>query len=912
MNGRQPAPAIVGRESELGVLESVSADENGSAVLLVGSPGIGKSALLRVMADRARASGRRVLQATGSQSETAMPFAALHQLLRPVGDRLEMLWPKQREALRTAFGQIDGPPPDVYLVALAVLELLTGLAATDSLLVVVDDAHWIDSVSSQVLAFVGRRVAADPIAMVAAMREGYQSPLTAADLAIVRVDPLGEDAAVDMLRAEHPLLDEETRQRVLAAAEGNPLALVELPRTYGINQAVETESAPPLTERLEQSFAARLTELRPLTRLALIAAATDDTADLSVILQAAAFQSAATTVSVEVLSGALDAKLIEIRDRRVIFRHPLMRSAIYQSATLSERTHAHAAMAHLFVEVPERRAWHLAAAAVGPDEHVAYALELVATAAEQRGAREASVEAWERAAALSPDKSSRGSRLLRAAEILLALGDVGRAAELARIAEPIVEGFTQHIRVALVRDAVVPATPGDGARVDALADLALTAIESGHTDLAIQVLLAAAAHAWSGDPGRAARDHIIAATEQLNVDTDDPRRLSIIGYTDPSTYGPMIIERVKRMGLEELADPFAAELAVSVFIVGSDTAIASLQRKVVDDVRLRGQLASLPRVLLMQSWTAIAMANWAIAVPALDEARRLAEETRQPLWEASALLGQGLIDALHGDADSAYRLAQQAERIVLPLRSNPVLCGLQLMRGIGAIGRGHYDEAFSHLVRLFDPADPAFHQVQSVWAFGDMVEAGLRSGHIREVTEIADRIYRQTDTSLASPWSQAALHYARPLLADDTHADTAFQEALASSLSNWPWYRARLLLEYGSWLRRQYRIADARTPLRSARDSFDALAMASWAQRARHELRATGEAVGKQPVVATTVLSPQELQIAQLAADGLSNREIAQRLYLSHRTVGSHLYRLFPKLGVSSRGQLRSALERAR
>jgi DNA-binding CsgD family transcriptional regulator len=335
--------------------------------------------------------------------------------------------------------------------------------------------------------------------------------------------------------------------------------------------------------------------------------------------------------------------------------------------------------------------------------------------------------------------------------------------------------------------------------------------------------------------------------------------------------------------------------------------VAALQAAVVQGVRARGQVGVLPRVLTQQAWNAIAMLDWPVAVPAADEAVRLAKETGQPIWQAAALTGQAMIAGLRGDAATADLLSADAERIVLPLRLNAVLCGIQFTRGVSALGAGRYDDAFAHLRRMLDPADPSFQAVQSTWSLGDLAEAAAHTDRVEEARELVER-FRPAAGVTPSPWTQVALRYARPLLAPDRTAEERFREALAGDLVRWPSYRARLLLEYGTWLRRRRRVADSRVPLRDARDACDALGLAPWAERARQELRATGEASTEPLAQAWATLSPQEFQIAQLAAAGLSNREIGQRLYLSHRTVGSHLYRMFPKLGITSRAQLGAVL----
>jgi DNA-binding CsgD family transcriptional regulator len=317
-----------------------------------------------------------------------------------------------------------------------------------------------------------------------------------------------------------------------------------------------------------------------------------------------------------------------------------------------------------------------------------------------------------------------------------------------------------------------------------------------------------------------------------------------------------------------------------------------------DDTRAtpgEGGLTALPRRLTQQAWDAIVLAGGED------------EPGRQPLGPAAAMIGQAMIAGMRGDEALAERLARQAEAMVLPARIGAALCGIQFVRGVTAIGAGRYDEAFDQLGRMFDRADPAYQAVQSTWALGDLAESAARTGRTDEARKIVDR-FRPAPGDRVTPWTRVALLYAAPLLAGCDDAEREFRRALEADLARWPFYRARLLLEYGSWLRRRRRIAEARAPLRHAHQVCEAHGLRPWAERARQELRATGECRTALRAEAPAPLSPQELQIARLAATGLSNRQIGQRLYLSHRTIGSHLYRIFPKLGISSRAQLGSAL----
>jgi DNA-binding CsgD family transcriptional regulator len=487
---------LIGRDDELAAIGEMLRDTGGRGLLLVGEPGIGKSALLRAASVLAARDGRAVLRAAGVQAETGVPYAGLHQLLYPLADSFASLAPRPREALRAAFGHADGPAPEMFPMAVATLELLAGAAAGHGLLVIADDLHWMDDATLGVLRFVARRIASVPIALLAAIRYGFEDVLVEADLPVLMLRPLDADG--------------------------------------------------------------------------------------------------------------------------------------------------------------------------------------------------------------------------------------------------------------------------------------------------------------------------------------------------------------------------------------------------------EGGLTALPRLLARQAQNAIGLA-------------------RPSLRQAPAMIGQAMSAGMRGDGEQAGRLARQAEAMVLPAGIGPALCGIQFVRGVTAIGARRYDEAFDHLGRMFDRADPAYQVGQSTWALGDLAEAAARTGRTDEARDILAAFRPAEDDGMTS-WTRVALLYAAPLLAAEEAAEQEFRRALEADLVRWPFYRARLLLEYGSWLRRRRRIAEARAPLRHAHQVCEAHGLLPWAERALAELRATGEGRAAFRAEERVPLSPQELQIAQLAAEGLSNREIGQRLYLSHRTIGSHLYRIFPKLGITSRAQLGSAL----
>ena len=907
---------LVGREHELAVLAGLvdGVGERGGVLMVSGEPGIGKSALLAMAGRRASDRGMRVLTATGVQSETHLPFAGLHQLLRPIITDADGLPVRQRVALLAAFGMTDAAAPDRFLIALAALELLADTAARAPLLVVVEDAQWLDHPTDDVLAFVARRLASEPIVLLAAVREGQASALGEAGLPELRLEGLEEAAAAELLAAHAPALAERVRERLLAEAAGNPLALVELPVALGSDQLGKGVLPEwlPMTARLERAFAARVLELPAVTRRLLLVAAVDHDGALAEVLAAASIlEPTEAPMGVEALAPAVAARLIEVDELGVRFRHPLMRSAIHQAASFPERHAAHAALARVLVDQPDRRAWHRAASSVGPDEAIAAELEEVAVRAQRRGGLGVAAAALERAAKLSADPAGQGHRLVRAAELEFDLGRRDLVVGLLREAEPLQLTGVAHRRMLWLREMIDPTSLSDAAKLRSMVDAAAWVAADGDQELAVNLLWRAAQRCFWGDPDQEARDRVLAAAEQVHLDDGDPRLLAMLAYVAPIERGRTIIDRLSRLASDGGSDAQAAGLlGTAAMVVGAFDLGAGFLGAASAGLRAQGRLGHLARLLTLQAWAAVYLADWKVAMPAAEEASQLAAETREPLWAASAQVVKAMLAALRGEPEAANVQAATAEQAAAPLGAKFLLAIAQLARGQAALGVGRHGDAYQHLKRVFDPADAAYHPFIRTWAIGDLAEAAAYSDHrdaARAVLKELEPLAAQTPSS----WFHAGMRHARPLLADDQDAEPLFQTALDAELARWPVLRPRIQLAYGAWLRRQRRVAESRAPLRAAREAFDALGAIPWGERTRQELRASGEASPRRIPQAWDHLSPQELQIAQLAAEGLSNREIGQQLYLSHRTVSSYLYRVFPKLGISSRSQLRAALDRS-
>lgn len=901
---------LLGRETEIEAITTLldQVEHRGSALLVSGPPGIGKSRLLGESTAAARERGMTVLRATGVESEAQLPFAGLHQVLRPVRHHASELLPGQRAALDAAFGLTEGAPPELFVIAMAVLDLLSQVASEAPLLLVAEDGHWLDRSSAEVLAFVARRLESDPIVLLAALRDGYSSPLAEAGLPERRLGALDPLLSEQLLDATAPELPPAERGRILAEATGNPLALIELPLAAGKpGPSLPQPGLLPLTARLERAFAARVADQPRETRLLLLVAALNDSDDAGEVLRAGGIIAGAP-LELGQLEPAAAAAIVELDLRTVRFRHPLIRSAVNQSASVSERLRAHEALAEVLTGHPDRRVWHRAAMLSGEHEEVAAELEEAAERARRRGAIGVAIAALRRAGELS-GRASGGGRLLGAANLAFELGRPDLVVPLLREVERFELGPLEQTRITWIEEMVTTLPLGEEARFSELIAAAERAGEEGDQELRIDLLWLVASRSWWVDPGPEPRRLLIEASARLgDAGAADPRVFSIYAYADPFGHAPEVLERLRKKAAmggndTEVARHFGpAALVVGAFDLGVDFLAAA-----VDALRDEGRLGYLPRMLTLYSSMVARLADWDEAIPAAAEARRLAEELGEAHWEAAASTVVSLIAGMRGDDAVAEEIAAEAERVAGAAGANITVAFAQFGRVFAALGAGRHADAFAAAERVFDPADPAYHPFIRSWLIGELAEAALHLDRIEEGRERVAQVAAATSEDPGS-WIALGLSHARAVLADDAEAEDRFQEALGLDLARWPFQRARTELAYGEWLRRQRRIADSRLPLRNARDAFDRLSCQEWGNRARRELRASGEASRRRVPEARDQLTAQELQIAQLAAEGLSNREIGQKLFVSPRTVGTHLYRTFPKLGISARGELAAAL----
>ncbi len=901
-------PPVVGRERESGLLASLfdGVRDHGGALVLTGIPGIGKTTLLEAARRIAGERDMLVLATAGVASEANLPFAALHRLLRPILARAGELPAPQREAIRAAFGMGEGTAPEPFMIALGVLGLVSNAAAGRPLLLIVEDAHWLDRPTADALGFVGRRIEADPVVLLAALREGYDSPLSRAGLPELHLDRLTDEMSARLLDESFPGLPRATRQRVLTEAEGNPLALRELAAALDPGGgAVDTAMSPrlPLTQRLEEAFAARAAELpAPARTLVLVAAAEEG--PLATVLAGAGIIDG-TPRTVQDLEPAIRARLIEVDGQRVRFRHPLMQSASYQAATVAERHAAHTALAGLLADDPDRRVWHRWAAAVGPDAVIAAEVEEAGRRALRRGAVAAAAVAFERAAGLEPDVARRGRLLLSAAAAASELGRSETVTCLLREAGSLGLGPRERAQCMLLEDGFRAGPAGDPVRVRELVETASRVAALGERDLALNLLVVAASRCHWGNLRAEGRDVLLTA-DAIAAVSDDQRMLYIQAFAAPIERGEVVLRELNRTEMPEDAAVLFRQ-GMAVCLAGAYDRAAPLLAASARRLREQGRLRLLGQVLAIYAWAAVQVGDFAVAMPVAEESRRLASEIERPEWETAAQIAEAQIAALRGDRAAVAELTAEADRVALPLGAPGLLSLVQYARGTLELGYGRHAEAYEQLRRIHEPGDAAWHYLNTRQMIGDFTEAAVRSGHRDEALALV-RDLEPLARRPPSPWFGLQMLYARLHLATDDEAGPVFEDALSRDLSAWPVVQARIKLAYGEWLRRRRRQIESRAPLRTARDAFDALGMSAWAERARQELRAAGESSQRRQHDSLDELTPQELQIAQMVAQGLANRVIAQRLYLSPRTVESHLYRVFPKLGVSSRAELLSVL----
>jgi DNA-binding NarL/FixJ family response regulator len=910
------SPDLVGRDRELERLLALvnGIHHRGGALVVRGEAGIGKSALLGAASAWARGRGVSVFGATAVESETRLAFAGLHELLLPFLDRLDGLPEVQRHALEMALGLAPRETvPDVFLIGLATLGLVTDVAADGPLLFVVEDAQWIDRPSGVVLGFVARRLEAEQVLMWFAVRAGVMSDVDDAGLPEFGLRGLSEEASARLLEDQASGLSADLKRRILDEAAGNPLALIELPvaaKGLAFDARSALPGSLPLTARLEGAFAARLDELDADARALLHAAALED-GEPGELLQAAE-KVRGSSLGVRDWEPVVGAGLGVLTADRFRFRHPLIRSAVEQAMPTEERRAVHAALADVLADNLDRSVWHRAEATRGHDEVVAAGLAAAAERARVRGGGDVAIAAFERSAALTPDPGVRALRLWQAADLGRELGRWQEGSRLFTEARQLGLPAFEDAYAALRLESLAGTMSSADAIVDAFTEVAEGLLAKGEQRKALLALETVAVRAYWGNLDDETRRNASGVARNIGVPRDEPLRLCVLANIDPIRNGREVLGQLSHMspaGIGEGDALFPVGHAAAA-VWADDVAIPFL-RAAADRFRAEGRLALLGTVLATEAWAHLHRGAVLPGLTAAAESGRLAAETGQTLYVPAAKLAEAVAMAQRGQDEAARALIAETESVLLPLGATPLLALVALARGRAELAAGHYADAYERLARLYDPGDVAFHPYLRGHALADLADAARSGdGDLDLARHYLDE-WRQVAADTTAPYLQAQLSYATAVLTQDT-AEHLFHAAIASAAEGWESYAARARFAYGVWLRRvQRRATDARAPLREAAEIFNALGQETSAERALGELRASGETARRRVPEAWTELSPQELQIAQLAAQGLSNKEIGERLYLSHRTVGTHLYHLFPKLGITSRSHLRDALNPA-
>jgi DNA-binding CsgD family transcriptional regulator len=908
---------LIGRDFETRTLDSFldTITDDGGALLVRGWAGVGKSALLAAACRRAEAKGVRVLSISGVATETMVPCAGLHQIVRPLLEWTEDATPADPSALLSSLRASGGVSCDSFMLALATLELIDKVTETAPLLISIDDAHWLDSQTAEVLGFVARRLDPEPAGLLMAVQSGYETSLLNFGIPELDLEPLDEPASQALVDGQAPGLPPGFRARVLGQAAGNPMALLGLSAVARANPGAIF--GPPqhlqLPAPLVRAFTERFVYLPARTQELLLLASADEEATLHDVLVAGGLGSAASA-SIDDLAAAVVSGLIDHDKSHITFRHPLLPAAIYQAVAPNRRRQAHRALADALIDEPGRRARHRAALATGADDEVADELEADALNRAQRSLG-SSLASMERAAEVTEEAPRRYRRLLKAAEIAIDLGQPDRAAGLLDGIEVGWGTSLDRARVGLVRDML-----GDNGNrvvsgpqaVPALLEGARSAITDRQVGLAMRLLQAAALRSWWSEAAEDVRGEVVAAANRVAATDGAPdialAVASILAMCDPELRAPGLSRVASRTAFDNCGYETACALGTALHLTGAIDRSAPFLATALTYSRHQGTRWQLPQTLALQAWNLVFSGEWNTAAADAEEGALASRLLHQPLWEAFSSTALSVLAAIRGDETAAELHLQGVETLALPMEAKAVLADVQLARAVIALAGGRYEEAFQHLLRTYDPHDPAHHGFRGSWRIAEFAEAAVHSGHILEARRHLER-HESLEKRSSSLGPSIGVLYARALLADDDSAQSDFESAIHAQPTRWAFHRARLLLYYGTWLRRHRRVADARGPLRAACDSLEALGAAPWAERARQELRASNEVHRNHPGSCAALLTERELQIARLVAEGLSNREVAQRLYMSPRTVGCHLYRIFPKLGISSRAQLRPALD---
>ncbi|WP_394620069.1 AAA family ATPase [Lentzea sp. JNUCC 0626] len=900
---------LFGRQLEQAAMSRVVAGAmsgQGAALVLWGDPGIGKTALLEHATDVA-GPGFTILTCRGTRLESGLAFAGLHQLLWPVVDRIDTLPLPQARALKGALGH-SGDQADRFLLGAAVLTLLSDLAEVRPVLVVVDDGQWLDEPTAQRMSFVTRRVQAEPVAVLVAVHE---DPALGDWELVPSLEVRGLDDSAARLLASSAArdVDDVLIEHTVRVAGGNPLALQELPRTLGETGAALLSQGDPVAvgPRLRRAFRARIDPLGSAIRTALLLAAADDRGEGAVLRRAGAVLG----VEAEAWELALRSGLLTARGDRLRLRHSLIRAVVYEEATLADRQAVHRALAESLTAdaTGELRAWHLAAAAEKADEQVALLLERSAERAWGRGGCAAAVRALRRAAALSPENGDAVRRLCRGAAAAWDAGQVATARELLRASEKM-SSEAAVARLSGGLRGVIEFARGDQERAHGFLLLDMREVPDPAKALDLGCLAVRAGWA-AGRPelqAEALRQVGELARRRPFPDADLLPVLRAWWTTEPgedAKPGPAVLtgDVLARLSSSLLRLHPPTPLGVAW---GLEQPLSVALRNKIAKVRRTEEVGVLTLALAQSATLDIVLGRWSEATANATEGMRVAEEIGADHLASQCRNCLALLAAMRGDEETVAAAAARTLELSVPREVRALSAAAHWYLGMSALFAGRADEALERLLRLTEPGHDAAHPTFAVLAVLDTVEAALRAGR-PEAAEPQTQLLRRWADHTEAAWAVSGAHLARALLADASDAEKWFQFALeVPGASSRPFSFARTRLLYGEWLRRARRRSEARVQLAEAAEAFQRLGATPLLERAQAEQELTGahphrSARGSER---QDVLTPQELRVARLAGEGLTNREIAAQLLISPRTVGHHLSNVFPKLGIISRSDL--------
>ena len=862
---------------------------------------MGKTALLAYAVEQA--SDMTVLTVTGVEGESDLAFGGLHGLLSPVVDALDGVPETQREPLAAALGLAAGEGRDRLLVSAGVLSLLAAAAEPKPILCLVDDAQWLDIPSANALSFTARRLVAEDVVILFGARDGELRRFEAAGLEELELGGLERDVAAMLLDQVAREAAPSVRGRLLDEAAGNPLALLELPAGLSDAQLAGHARVPealPVTDRLRAAFGQRIERLPEPTRAALLIAAAEEAGELAVILRAAA----ELRLPADAFDPAEEAGLVRTAGAALSFRHPLVRSVIYESAPLGRRRRAHAALAVALEHAHqgERAIWHRAMATSTTDEEIADALEASGRRSQRRGGHASAATAFERAATLSEATPPRARRLAAAVEAAWFAAQVDRALELVSRSLPLSER-AQRAGLLYWRGAIEGQS---GGLLDGVATLHQAAALSEDPSLTLKILR----------DGCAMADQAGAPDEALSF-AERAADASCVGEIDRFTKASLTARAADLSGDYARGKALAAELVelaeqidVPVCLIWSTLAAiragmgeASLRHasRAVSRARDTGEVTTLPFCLHVQAMALIGHSRFDLAYATAEEGWRLALETGQPWAAGWNVIYLALIDALRGLEERVHAHVVELQALVARSGATSTVHYAERVMGLLDLGMGRPADATERLLRAFSigrrDSDPSF-----VSDVPDAIEAAARSDRLPEVAGHLAR-FEEWAQSSSDPKALALLARCRALV-DEPHAEQHFEQAVALAHSLPPFDQARTELLYGEWLRRQRRRVDARRHLRTALELFRRMGVSPWEARAQAELRASGETARKRDPTTRDQLTPQELQISRLVASGMTNPEVAAKLFLSPRTVDYHLRKVFTKLAIASRAEL--------